>query len=201
MRSCIRAVIFDLGGVFFMWPKESFFSEWAQRLLLIPEDFHRLLWYGPDIEAANIGLITAEEYCRRSAERLNVAESIVREIVIYAFYSDNIDDALVKYVGQLRKRLHVSALTNTWSFGRNLIEKHGLTKLFDLIVTSAEEGISKPDVRIFETTICRLGVSATETIYIDDTIANVQAAEAIGMHGILFSNTEQMILEIEALLA
>ncbi|CAG7657114.1 HAD family hydrolase [Paenibacillus allorhizosphaerae] len=199
--SIIRDIVFDLGGVFFMWPERYYFEEWATRLGIAPEIFHRLLWHGPDIEAANIGVITAEQYYSRCAERMQVDEALIREIICRAFYCDDVDAKLVEYVGRLRTKFRVSALTNTWSFGRMLIEHRGLAKLYDCIVTSAEEGFRKPDSRIYDITLRRLAAAPDEVVFVDDTEENVRAAQAIGMHGVHFKGTAPFIAEMEQRLA
>jgi putative hydrolase of the HAD superfamily len=197
----IRAVLFDIGGVFFPWPKPAFFMDWATRLALEPGQIHQLLWCGPDIEAANIGAITAEEYCRRCAGRLGVDEVQVRALIETAFSGEHLNEELAAYVRLLRSRVQVAALTNTWSFGRILIERCGIADLFDLIVTSAEEGIIKPHRRIYEVTAEKLAIIAAEAVFVDDNDENVMAARAFGMQSILFHSTEQTIAELEVLLA
>jgi|SoiMethySBSTD1v2_1073268.scaffolds.fasta_scaffold637201_1 putative hydrolase of the HAD superfamily len=197
----IRAVLFDIGGVFFPWPQSAFFMQWETRLAIAPGHIHQLLWHGPDIEAANIGAITAEEYCCRCAGRLGVDEVQARALIETAFSGEHLNDELATYVWLLHSRVHTAALTNTWSFGRRLIERRGITDLFDLIVTSAEEGVKKPQARIYEITLERLDVIAAEAVFIDDTDENVMAARDLGMQSILFHSTEQTIAELEALLA
>lgn len=197
----IRAAVFDIGGVFFPWPSPSFFARWASRLGMTPVDLQPRLWHGPDIEAANIGAITAEEYCRRCAQRLAANEGHVREIVETAFGGERLNEVLVAYVRGLRAHVRVAALTNTWSFGRVLIERRGITDLFDVIVTSAEEGVRKPAAAIYEFTLRRLEVTADEVVFVDDSSENVAAARALGMRGIVFRSTEQAIAELDALLS
>lgn len=114
---------------------------------------------------------------------------------------EHLNDELASYVGSLRSRIRVAALTNTWSFGRTLIERRGITDLFDLIVTSAEEGITKPHARIYEVTMERLAVTAAEAVFVDDNDENVTAARALGVQSILFHSTEQTVAELEALFA
>ena len=56
----------------------------------------------------------------------------------------------------------------------------------DVVVDSSEEGIRKPDPRIFTLTLERLGVvDATRAVFLDDFDGNVAAAAALGMHTIL----------------
>ncbi|HEV2125674.1 MAG TPA: HAD-IA family hydrolase, partial [Chloroflexota bacterium] len=97
-------------------------------------------------------------------------------------------------------RLRIAALTNTWSFGRTLLGRRGIADLFDLVVTSAEEGVTKPDPVIYQRMLERLGITPAEAVFVDDNYANVEAARALGMHGIQFVSTQQTIAALESLL-
>ena len=46
----------------------------------------------------------------------------------------------------------------------------------------------------------RYGLSAKESVFLDDSLANVQAAENIGMKGILVTSQEQAVQELKELL-
>ncbi len=60
-----------------------------------------------------------------------------------------------------------------------------VAELFDLVVDSCEEGVRKPDPRIFRITLERLGGVAPErAVFLDDAPGNVAAAQALGLHGI-----------------
>ncbi len=196
----IRAVVFDLGDVFFPWPQAAFFARWEARLGITPHGLHRMLSHGPDIEAANVGAVTAEEYARRCARRLRADQTLVRELIEAAFAGEPINAALVTYARSLRSRVRLAALTNTWSFGRTLIQRRGITALFDLIVTSAEEGVTKPDARNYQTMLDRLCIRPAEAVFIDDNNENVEAPRATGIRSILFVTNEQTIADLEALL-
>ena len=52
------------------------------------------------------------------------------------------------------------------------------------IVESCREGLSKPDARIFQLCLHRLGVSAQEAVFLDDLQFNVQAAADLGITSI-----------------
>lgn len=57
------------------------------------------------------------------------------------------------------------------------------------IVDSSEIGIRKPDPRIFELALVTLGgIDPRRTIFVDDFAANVEAAEALGMRGVLMAD-------------
>ena len=65
----------------------------------------------------------------------------------------------------LRAHVRVAALTNNWSFARRLLEARGIALDFDPIVNSAEEGLRKPDQRIYRIALERLRVAADETVF------------------------------------
>jgi len=57
---------------------------------------------------------------------------------------------------------------------------------FDGLVVSGEEGVTKPDRRIFELLIERFGLVAAATLFVDDSAANVIAARDLGLDAVRF---------------
>ena len=201
MSRAIRAVAFDIGDVLFTpQPQAEFFARWEQRLCIAPGSLCGVLWHGPDIEEANVGIITAEEYCERCAIRLGINAEMVLALIEDAFSGERLNDELVGYIQTLRPHIQIVALTNNWTFCRRLIERRGITKLFDLIVVSAEEGVKKPHSRIYEIMLKRLDITPVKVAFIDDNAENVEAAGSLGIHSIHFCSTEQTISELDALL-
>jgi putative hydrolase of the HAD superfamily len=74
-------------------------------------------------------------------------------------------------------------------------------EIFELVVDSGFEGVRKPDPRIYEVTLDRLGVAADATLFIDDMEINCDAARALGMQAVWFRSNAQAIGEIERVLA
>ena len=60
------------------------------------------------------------------------------------------------------------------------------SQYFDGTVVSAIVGICKPDREIYEYLLFKYGLKAEECIFIDDLPKNIEAANAVGIHGILF---------------
>ncbi|HEY8655542.1 MAG TPA: HAD-IA family hydrolase [Candidatus Limnocylindria bacterium] len=61
-----------------------------------------------------------------------------------------------------------------------------LGDLIDVAVFSAAEGVAKPDPRIYRRTIERLGLTANECLYVDDSAGACAGAAAIGLHAIQY---------------
>ena len=196
-----RAVLFDLGGVLIPWPRPEYFERWAVRFGVDPARVRELLFHSADVEAANLGTITAEEYCRRCSGRVAVSEEHVFALLETAFAGEALNGALVDYVRALGSRVRVGALTNNWSFARANLARRGMRELFEVVINSAEEGVQKPDRRIYEIALERLGLPARDVVFVDDREENVVAAREVGMSGVVFRTTEQTIADIESLVA
>ena len=74
-------------------------------------------------------------------------------------------------------------------------------ELFELVVDSGFEGVRKPDPRIYEVTLDRLGVAPEAALFVDDTEANCGAARELGMQAVWFRSNAEAIGEIERTLA
>ncbi|MEI2422138.1 HAD-IA family hydrolase, partial [Arthrospira platensis SPKY2] len=87
---------------------------------------------------------------------------------------DRLDQGLVAYIQSLRPRYQTAIISNFKDDLLALItHTYPMAHAFDLIVGSAYEGIMKPDPRIFQRTLARLGRSPEEAIFIDDFPHNV----------------------------
>jgi len=111
------------------------------------------------------------------------------------------NEPLLARYRELRARgIRLAILTN------NVREWHDIWRtafdidaLFELVVDSAFEGTRKPEPRIYEITLERLGLEARDCAFIDDVDVNVTAANELGLHGIHFRTTDQVIAELDAL--
>lgn len=72
--------------------------------------------------------------------------------------------------------------------------------LFEVVVDSSRVGLRKPDTRIYELTLERLGLPAPACVFVDDLEPNIAAAGALGLRTVWFHDTEQAIAELDAAL-
>jgi FMN phosphatase YigB (HAD superfamily) len=70
---------------------------------------------------------------------------------------------------------------------------------FDFKTLSAEVRLIKPDPAIYQHTLLGLGVSAAETLFVDDREPNIRAARVLGMRAIQFQSISQLKDDLEAL--
>jgi len=71
-------------------------------------------------------------------------------------------------------------------------EKFAFLKLFEGIVVSGRIGLKKPDPRIFQHLCERYQIEPGESLFIDDNLANVRAAAALGFHTEHFRSAEHL---------
>jgi putative hydrolase of the HAD superfamily len=103
-----------------------------------------------------------------------------------------IDEAFYEFARTIKESYKIGLLSNDLSeWSRYLRDKYQLNDYFDVITVSGDVKIKKPDERIFKLTVDKLGVAASDCIYVDDRRYNLAAAKSLGMETILF-NTRQV---------
>lgn len=124
------------------------------------------------------------------------SEFISEDLRLY----EQLNPRMLSLLKRLRPAYKLATICNGGS--RAAMErKFRLSKLVDLMVFDNEEGISKPDERIYLRTLERLALRPEEAVFVDDKAENVEAAWRLGIRGIHFQNARQAIKEIEAALA
>lgn len=68
-------------------------------------------------------------------------------------------------------------------------------------ILSYREKLVKPDPEIYRRLLSRYSLEARESVFLDDTALNVEAAERLGIHGICFRTKEQAEEELRGLVA
>ena len=117
------------------------------------------------------------------------------------FAGDRLDWVLIDFIRSLRTKVQVGLISNAWSGLRPWIISQKFDDAFDHMTISAEVGLGKPDERIYLYALDQFNIRPEEAIFVDDVPANIEAANALGMHGILFKTAEQATADIKTLLA
>jgi putative hydrolase of the HAD superfamily len=87
---------------------------------------------------------------------------------------------------RLRGRFRLGVVSNANGTVRAKLERMGLARFFEVIVDSNEEGIEKPDPRIFHLALGRMGVAAAQAAYVGDLYyVDVVGAQAAGLTPLL----------------
>jgi FMN phosphatase YigB (HAD superfamily) len=206
----IRVVMFDIGGVLEIIPEggdpATRFSvldqEWDARLGMPVGYLTRC--FETVAEDGAYGRCSYDEWCARfrAATGMRQADFDTYMAAFWDVYMGNPNEELIAYFRALRPRYRTAILSNSFVGAREHEEKrYGFTSMVDLAIYTHEEGIHKPDPRIFALAAGRLGVPPGEIVFLDDIEKNVAAASACGFHAVLYRDNAQAIADIEALLA
>jgi epoxide hydrolase-like predicted phosphatase len=197
----IRAVIFDLGGVINRTEDRNPRTKLAERHGLSYDDLMKLVFDTDSSIQATLGKLTTRQHWEIVSKLLNFSAEELSPLEAHFWGGDKVDLELVEYIRSLRPRYKTGLLSNAWDDLRHYLENvWKIADAFDEIVISAEVGVAKPDPRIYQIVLERLGVSAQEAIFVDDYPDNVEGAIRQGMHAVHFRNLTQAVGEIEALL-
>lgn len=96
----------------------------------------------------------------------------------------------------LKPKYKIGMLSN---MGREWIQDIFTKKdleLFDVIVLSGEEGVTKPNPLMYERVAERLDVAPEECVMVDDLERNCAGARDVGMRAVLFETTRQLEAEL-----
>ena len=75
-------------------------------------------------------------------------------------------------LSELGKHYKIGIIANQESGSEQRLAKLGLLKYIDLVIASAEEGISKPDLRIFQIALDRANCKPEEAVMVGDRLDN-----------------------------
>ncbi|HVB22620.1 MAG TPA: HAD family phosphatase [Ktedonobacteraceae bacterium] len=201
----IRAIVFDIGGVLELDVIElvdiGLDARWERRLGLQPGELDQRM--EPVWRAGSLGECAEEDVHQEMGKRLDMSQEQVEEYMheMWDWYCGRLNVPMADFFRSLRPRYQTAILSNRFvGARREEQQRYQFEEMCDLIIYTHEEGIAKPDPRVYALTCKRLGVQPTEVVFLDDLEANVVAAREFGIHAVLFQETAQAIADIQAVL-
>jgi len=196
------SVIFDLGGVLVDWNPEAIVARCYEE----PEMRARMLeavFRHPDWLALDQGLLDDDTAIARMAMRSGRPAAELERLMLVTRHSLQPLPASWQLLGELHAAgVPLYALSNmaegTW---RHLQAHVPGWALFRGVLISAHERLLKPMPGIFRLMQRRYELEPARTIFVDDLEANVAAAVACGMHGIVFRNAGDCAARLAAISA
>ena len=196
-----RAVIFDFGGVLVRMEDLSGQRKWEERLGLREGELADAVFSSEVTDRSMIGKATEADVWNHVAASYSLSDEEMDEIRHDFWSGDQLDAELVGFLRDLRPRYKSAILSNAWPGSREIFtQTFGLGDVVNEMIISAEEGVAKPDARIYQIALSRLGVQPEDAIFVDDLVENVHGAQAVGMRSIRFESTEQTIAAVREFL-
>jgi putative hydrolase of the HAD superfamily len=201
-RPVVKNAIFDLGGVVIEWNPDrildTYYAEPQVRAIMKAQMFQHPDWLQLDRGTMNEAELLARLGVRtgRPAAELSGLFDAVRE----SLHSKPDTVALLEKLH--RRGVPLYCLSNISSdIFKYLTERHSFWGVFRGTVISGDLQMMKPEPEIFEFLLKRYGLTAAQTVFIDDNAPNIEAARALGIHTVWFKNAGQCEPELEEILA
>jgi HAD superfamily hydrolase (TIGR01509 family) len=185
----IKAVIFDLNGVFIQSPKLS--DRFQQEFGVSPEVFlPALKEIMAVIRLPNAG--DAFHYWQPYLQQWNVPLSR-EEFFDFWFSAEKEDSALVAFAKTLQEKGHrVFILSNNFAERAAFYAEHFpfLKEVFEKVYYSWQTGFVKPSPEAFKLLLSENNLQPEECIFFDDTEHNIKVAQDLGIESYLFDGLE-----------
>ena len=200
----IRNIIFDFGSVLVDWNPRHLYGPYfddAEKMEYFLGTVCPYSWN----ETVDAGRPTSEA----TAERIALYPEWEKEIRMY--FGDWIGmmngeiPGMESLVRELKVRGYGLYGLSNWSYEtfpliRDDKARYPVFDLLDGYVISGQEKVKKPSPEIYGILLDRYALKPEECIFVDDNPANVDAGEAIGIRGLVFSSDEQLRMDLKAIL-
>ncbi len=197
----ITGVIFDYGRVLACTQHQGPRAAWERRLGLAPGALTRAVHNEHSWVAAQRGAITVDTHWQEVGTALGLAAADTAALRAAFYAGDILNTELVACIDRLRTLgLRVALLSNFSADLRAMLTQQDLLRRFDALAISAELGIMKPDAAAYRAVLAMLGMEPHTCIFIDDVSANVAAAQAVGIYGIVFEDNPSCLAALRRLL-
>lgn len=193
--SKIKNIIFDLGGVLLNINPLLSLLELEKISGISQEELITKLASEQIFKKFETGSLDSAQFRRELCRIINTSASDSEIDRIWNKLILDIPVHRVNLLKELRENYKVYMLSNTNSihfdyYSREFVETYGinLVDLFDHIYVSHEIGIHKPDAGIYNYVLENANIKPSETVFIDDSLANIEGAEQLGIAGIHITN-------------
>ena len=190
----IKNIVLDVGGVIFDDSKQN-----IQKLLNKNCDNIYKIAYGGGFKKCLLGEISVQEHINslKNEKDFNDISYILKKenlIKSYPLIKNNFE-----YIKGLRKRGYkLFLLTNITEDSYNYVnELINIDETFDGGIYSYQEHLIKPDYDIYKLLINRFNLNKDETIFFDDKVKNVKAANEVGIKSYVFTSINDIESNLE----
>ena len=193
----IKAIIFDFGNVISTFNNKLFLEKISKHSDKSIDDLNRIIYSESNLpKKYETGKISSDDFFDEIVNEC--ALNISREDFIEAY--TNIFspiDSTFELIKKLNESYRIALLSNTseWDFVYG-IKKISVFDLFEKITLSFEVGEMKPNEKIFEDSLKKLGLKPEECVYIDDVKEYADKAIKLGMFGVNYISYEKLLQDL-----
>lgn len=186
----LKAIIFDCFGVLYPQASGMFFEK------------HKDLFRGY-LEAMDdlnlkidLGEVSRDEFFAGLEKVTSISAEAIKDEMDSQL---QVDQELIDLIKKLKTKYKIGLLSNAGKEEIDIIYRDKIDHLFDSSTVSYEVKSVKPNAEIFLTCLNRLEVEAQEALFIDDSMTNIKAAQALGFQTLYypkFGNIPEGLVEL-----
>ncbi|MDR1631775.1 MAG: HAD family phosphatase [Dysgonamonadaceae bacterium] len=193
----IKNIVFDLGGVIITLERAEAVRRFREIGVKNAEELLDVYHQNGIFLELEEGKLTKEEFYE--ALQKEVGRYIPAEVIDHAWlgFMKDVPEHKLEMLETLRKNYKIYLLSNTnsvimdWAKSPAFSSQgKSIDRFFDKIYASYQIGYTKPAPEIFEFMFADAGIVPSETLFIDDGIANVEMGKKLGMKTYLAKNGE-----------
>lgn len=201
----IQTILFDFGGVLLDLPDHGTLQAWLRKIRINDsERYTKNLTHFSDsllLDDVMRGKIKEADFYKKIAAESNMPLILVKYLVKRMQSKKNLNREMLDAATKLRGQFQIGILSNTGDSTRQvMVNRYHFDELFNEIIISAEEGVAKPDEKLFWIALERVNSLPENTIFIDDMIENIEAAKKIGLRTIHHADNQSTIACLELLI-
>ncbi len=193
-------VVFDLGGVVFTWqPDQIIKSVFEDRET--QEKVRSEIFVHPDWVELDRGILDRGEAIERGAIRTELSRSKISELMHQIPRSLTPIMDTVRLIHSVKRSGNKVFVLSNMHFAsiEHIEQEYSFWDIFDGIVVSCRIHMVKPEEEIYEYLLNKYGLIVNETIFIDDTDINLNAASRFGIKLIKFEDLYQCECELKTI--
>lgn len=196
-RASFRAIIFDIGRVLIRVNVSLATSGLAEDIALSPQEIWSAIEKDPRWPDWQEGRISPMDWHLHLAKRLGGKLSFEQFVQVWNRALDPQPVHDNAFLQKLSKGYRLAVLSNTDPLHVAHMEStYQFLRFFPVRIYSCRVGASKPNPLIYKEAFRACKVRSEEAIYIDDVAAYAEAAERLGMQGIVFKSPDQLQSEL-----
>jgi len=198
----IKCIIIDLGDVLIELDFSIFLNEVISPSPLNKPKTPIMLEFFRQSDTYHQGKITDEEFYKQACEILGACSLDQKEF--YTSFNSILSDInldMVELIRNIKSSNNVTLIcmsninSSHWKYLKK--QKWDIWELFDEFILSHEIHITKPDPRVFQLALEKVGSKPEEVLFIDDGLNNVRAAQEIGINAIKFVGLDNLVEELQ----
>ena len=200
-----ETIIFDLGEVIIDLDSKRVIDQFQKHSDKSAEDIIRLISKSQDLIDYEVGKMTDVEFCQVVNELLSIELSQASFEAIWNSFLGIIKLDKLHLMLALKEKFNVLILSNTnaihqRAFDRRVGELIPSKTMADMVHTayySHELGLRKPDPHIYQKVIDLQNLNPAKTIFFDDRLENITAAQASGIQAIQVTYSDQILDQLK----